>query len=298
MKRGAFYGGKMPGLPNFIVIGAAKCGTTSFAHYLNQHPEVQVSDPKEIDYFGDPGWRDRVEWYSEHFDAAVPRRGEASVSYTMFPEVSGRAPAQMRELVPDAKLIYLVGDPLERVVSQWVMWHTKEQDRGFGRSRDAGRPLTEILDADPLNPYAFPSYYASRLEEYLAEFPAEQVQVLDQDGLRSSPAATLASAFAFLEVDDSFVSPEFTRRLNSSGQWRRPRPTYARARRAVLAAGAERIPAPWRATVGRPLRRAFSPPLQRPPAAEVCDEELREALRAEAERLREMTGKPFARWSV
>jgi hypothetical protein len=289
---------KMPGLPNFIVIGAAKCGTTSLAHYLSRHPEIQVSDPKEIDYFGNPGWRDRLDWYGEHFDAAVPRRGEASVSYTMFPEVCARAPAQIRELVPDAKLIYLVGDPLERVISQWIMWHTKEQDRGFGRSRDAGRPLVEILDEDPLNPYVFPSRYASRLEEYLAEFPAAQVLVLDQEELRSAPEDVLARVFEFLEVDDSFTSPEFTRQLNRSGEWRRPRPAYAKARRAVLAAGAERLPDSWRAVVGRPLRRTFSPQLQRPVAADVFDVDLRECLRDEVERLREMTGTTFASWSL
>lgn len=294
----AFLPRKMPGLPNFIVLGAAKCGTTSFAHYLNQHPEIQVSDPKEIDYFGAADAKDRVAWYRTHFDESVPRRGEASVSYTMFPEVCEVAPTQMKELIPDAKLIYLVGDPLERAISQWIMWHTKEQDRGFERSRDAGKPIAEVVDDSPLNPYVFPSRYASRLEQYRTEFPDDQILVLDQEQLRSDPQGLLAEAFAFLDVDASFVSPEFSRHLNTSSEWRRARPGYARVRRAVLAAGAERVPASVRAVVGRPLRRRFSPPLDRPVASEVFSDELRELLRGEADELRRMTGLGFEKWSV
>lgn len=288
----------MPGLPNFIVIGAAKCGTTSFAHYLNQHPELQVSDPKEVDYFTRDDWRERVDWYRSHFDAGVPGRGEASVSYTMYPESAAEVPARMKELIPDAKLIYLVGDPLERAISQWIMWHTKEQDRGFARSRDAGRPVAEVLDCEPLNPYVFPSRYASRLDQYLEHFPAERILVLDQEDLRSRRGDLLAEAFGFLGVDDSFVSDQFELQLNGSREWRRARPGYARARRAILAAGAERLPSGLRQRVGGPLRRAFSPPLERPAAAEVFGEELRRSLAEEADRLRAMTGKPFSSWSV
>lgn len=291
-------GEKMSSLPNFIVLGAAKCGTTSFAHYLNQHPAVQVSDPKEVNYFGALDWRERVDWYSEHFDAAVHSRGEASVSYTMFPEVCERAPSQMKELLPHAKLIYLVGDPLERVISQWIMWHTKEEDLGDGRCPDAGQPVADVVDDDPLNPYMFPSRYASRLEEYLGEFPLERVLVLDQEDLRDRPQATLARAFSFLGVDPSFVSSEFTRRLNRSNEWRRARPGYARVRRFLLAAGAERVPVSWRGKIGQPLRRGFSPTLERPPAQEVFNHELRDSLRREADQLRSLTGLPFAGWSV
>jgi hypothetical protein len=288
----------MPGLPNFIVIGAAKCGTTSLAHYLDQHPEVQVSQPKEPNFFDDPGWRERLDWYRAKFDDAVPRRGEASVSYTMFPEACASVPGRIRELVPDAKLIYLVGDPLERTISQWIMWHTKEEDQGFSRSKDAGKPLAEILDDDPLNPYVFPSRYAARLEQFLEFFPIEQVLVLDQEELRERPRFALARAFDFLGVDASFASPEFHTRLNQSREWRRARPGYARMRKAVLAAGAERIPASWRGAVGKPLRRAFSPPLDRPRADDVFDPGLRDALRCEADRLRSITGLSFASWSV
>jgi hypothetical protein len=288
----------MPALPNLIVIGAAKCGTTSLAHYLSLHPEIQISDPKEVNYFTRSDWRDRENWYRLHFDSSFPCRGEASVSYTMFPEAMSRVPERMKELIPAAKLIYLVGDPLQRVISQWVMWHTKEQDRGFARSKDAGKPLAEVLDGDPLNPYVFPSRYASRLQQFLEHFPQEQILVVDQEELRSRPRESLSHAFSFLGVDESFVSDEFTRRLNQSRDWRRVSPGYARARRTLLAAGVERLSPRTRQAIGRPLRRLFSPSLQRPAADEVFDPALRSSLQAEADRLREITGMQFTSWSV
>jgi hypothetical protein len=61
----------VPGLPNVIIIGAAKCGTTSLYHYLGQHPEVAQAahcrPKKEMDFFSDPDWRSRLDWYRAHF---------------------------------------------------------------------------------------------------------------------------------------------------------------------------------------------------------------------------------------
>jgi hypothetical protein len=92
-------------LPNLVVIGAMKCGTTSLHHYLDLHPEISMSRPKELNFFigddGGPGdwrggtWRRGTAWYAQHFEPAAPVRGEVSPGYTSpsFPYEAGRMAA-------------------------------------------------------------------------------------------------------------------------------------------------------------------------------------------------------------
>lgn len=99
-------------LPNLVVIGAMKCGTTSLHHYLDVHPDIAMSQAKELNFFfgddadGESGdaevrswhngnWHRGVEWYAAQFDAGAPVRGEASPGYTSpaHPEVAGRMAA-------------------------------------------------------------------------------------------------------------------------------------------------------------------------------------------------------------
>jgi hypothetical protein len=108
-------------LPSLIVIGAQKCGTSSLHAYLDAHPEIAMSTPKELDFFGGPGfanWERGVDWYRAQFDPEAPVRGESSPSYTAYPFVVG-TPERIHALVPGAKLIYMVRDPIERLLSQW-----------------------------------------------------------------------------------------------------------------------------------------------------------------------------------
>jgi hypothetical protein len=232
-------------LPNMLIIGARKCGTTSLAYYLDQHPEIQISARKELNYFSDAGWSDRVAWYCSQFDRGVTVSAEASTVYTTFPLATG-VPKRVSDMLPDVKLIYLVGDPLERMISHWIMWHTKESDRDPRaiNAKEANRSLPEVLKEyeNPSNPYVCPSMYATQLEQYLEYFPMSQILVLDQEDLRERRLGTLQSVFSFLEVDNSFTSPEFSRKLNQSDGKRRPGAVYSRVRRVGLAVGVERIP--------------------------------------------------------
>src|SRR5215218_3255372 len=96
-------------LPNLLVIGAQKCGTSSLHRYLGAHPEVGMSRDKELDFLGGPGfpnWERGVDWYRAQFDADKSVRGESSPSYTAHPFVTGTA-ERAHALVPGAKLIYL-----------------------------------------------------------------------------------------------------------------------------------------------------------------------------------------------
>src|SRR5258708_4333366 len=111
-------------LPTFFIIGAGKAGTSSLHHYLDQHPEIQMSSNKEPHFFAGPengfpyamGRVSGLKEYERLFDPAFSVRGESSPGYTSYPRRQG-VPERIRELVPDAKFIYLARDPIARTVS-------------------------------------------------------------------------------------------------------------------------------------------------------------------------------------
>jgi Sulfotransferase domain len=283
-----------------MIIGAMKCGTTSLHSYLDLHPAISMSSPKELRFFDDPGWRERVDWYASHFDPDVAVTGEATVYYTAHPWIPD-VPQRMHELVPEAKLIYLVGDPLKRLIAQWVEWCTIEADQSSEMlGKWARLPFAEVLAdyEDPRHPVVCPSRYATQLEQYLELYPSSQVMVVDQEDLKHRRVETLQAIFRFLQVDDRFDSPEFVAELNTHGEKTRAWSSYSRLRKALLAAGAKRIPAAVRGRIGRGMRSAFSRPLDKPVIDGAVRPGLTEHLRAEADRLRRLTGKDFPHWTV
>ena len=291
-------GGRM--LPNLIVIGAMKCGTTSLHHYLDQHPEIAMSTVKEPDFFLEDHDREQRDWYEGLFaDALV--RGESSIRYSSFPLNDG-VPERIRSLIPDARLIYIVGDPLKRITAHWVESYYGQADRNPHAiyAQRAGRPLLEGLEDydDPYNFYVARSRYATQIERYLEAFPASQILVLDQSDLMERRVETLQEAFRFLGVDDTFESRVFMEKQNVGVNRRRRLGAYSHVRRHVMAVGVERLPVRVRRPVGRGLARVFSRPVRRPHLDATTLPGLTALLREETDRLRELTGKPFASWSV
>jgi hypothetical protein len=274
-------------LPNLIVIGAQKCATSSLHRYLDAHPEIAMSADKELDFFGGPGfanWERGPDWYRAQFDPAAPVRGESSPSYTTHPFVVG-APERMRELVPEAKLIYLVRDPIERLLSQYV--HIQAAGK-------AHRPLAQIFAERPPEhtAYVLMSSYWLQLERYLEQFSSEQVLVVDQEDLRHQRARTMARIFRFLGVDASFVSDDSQRELHRSSDKREPRLSGPGGRAGVRLL--RRLPG----RVSKRLEPLVTRPAERPVLEASLRERLEATLRPEVERLREHTGEAFAGWSV
>ncbi len=273
-------------LPNLIVIGAQKCGTSVLHYYLSLHPEVSMSKPKELNFFiEERNWPRGIDWYKSQFDADARVRGEASPNYTAFPQHEG-VPERMASVVPDAKLIYMVRDPLERIAAHWVHNYAKRREKGT---------LAETL-AHPNTSYVTRSKYAMQLERFLEHYPKEQVLVFQQSELRHRRMETLRQVFDFVGVDASFEHPRFEQeRHQTSGKTRATRlavrlEKLGRGRRGRL------FPSNfWLVLDDRlPLRRAIKRPDVR---ASLPPETLAE-LRADAERLRELTGRDFSNWKI
>src|SRR6202020_1836845 len=135
----------------------------------------------------------------------------------------GGVPERIKELVPKARFIYLVRDPIARTVSQYHYRVAVEGER---------LSLREALSdlSDPYSVYTCPSLYATQMDLYLRNFDQEQILVLDQADLLSDRRSTLRQIFAFLSVDDTVDASQFDEELNTKGQQRIYPSGYSRLR--------------------------------------------------------------------
>jgi len=275
-------------LPNLIIIGAQKCGTTSLHHYLALHPDVSMSKQKELHYFtGQLGWSLGEDWYRSWFDPRKPIRGESSPGYTNFPVFTG-VPERMHALVPDGRLIFMVRDPVQRTFSHY---------RHMVAERKEDRPLAEVLH-DPGEPYTRRSQYHFQLEPYLAYYDLERILIVQQETLLADRAGTLAGIFEWLGVDASFRSPRFLYRRHRTDRKRRRtecglRIADSKPMRAVTA-----LPDPWRWMIEDVVYWPFSRAVPRPVLDSATLETLHDRFRDDTARLRGLTGLPLDGWSV
>jgi hypothetical protein len=195
-------------LPDFIVVGAQKAGTTALYAYLRWHPGITGPSWKEVSFFDRHWWRGES-WYRGQFPLRAGARlvGEASPSYLFHP----LAPERARSLVPAAKLIALVRNPVDRAYSQY------QHEVALGREplsfedalaaeEERTRGETDRLLADPRafsrawwdHTYAARGRYAEQLERWLAVYPREQLLVVSTEELGEKPAETYAAILAFL----------------------------------------------------------------------------------------------------
>jgi hypothetical protein len=183
-------------LPNFLVIGAMKAGTTSLYHYLRAHPEVFMPGIKELDFFAEEGnWRRGWGWYARQFRDAgkAVAVGEASTVYTKYPEYRA-VPERIAAHLPDARLIYVVRDPIERIRS-----HYQHRVAVGAEKNPVGRAVLE-------NPtYLNFSRYTFQIEQYLPHFSRDRLLVITSESLRGDRLDTIRRVYAFLGVSADFV---------------------------------------------------------------------------------------------
>lgn len=222
-----------PALPNLLIIGAAKAGTTSLHHYLDLHPEIAMAQGKELHFFARDFDERDLEVYATHFDGSAPVRGESSPTYTFFPVVPG-VPARIKQALPDVRLIYLVRDPIDRAIASYVEGTSQEWEP---------LPIGAAMgDRDPRNPSVAQSRYGTQLEQYLEHFPRESILILDQADMARDGRGTLRRVFEFLDVDADFWTDEFERRHNTRGEKFQRTALGRRLRRTSAARLVRRLP--------------------------------------------------------
>jgi hypothetical protein len=219
-------------LPNFLIIGAAKAGTTSLYHYLKQHPQVYLSPVKEPKFFalegqdlafGGPGGREIMR-RSAVIDLAAYQRlfagvskeravGEASTLYLY----SAEAPKRIKHYLPDAKLVAILRNPVERAYSNYLYMVRKGEEplRDF---REALRAEEKRVYDNwmPTWHYQRRGLYFAQLKRYYDLFDAAQIKVYLYEDLSTDAAGLLKDMFQFLDVDETFL-PKMSTKYNISG---------------------------------------------------------------------------------
>lgn len=195
--------------PDFILIGAPKCGTTALFEFLGQHPEVRLSPAKEPHYFsylgdGLPLWATKTEEdYGKLFDPYDSRvQGEASTWYLYSPT----AAATIRERVPEAKIIAMLRNPVERAFSSYLFrlqngWETYANFKAAVRAEP--QRISEGAEWD--FHYVAAGLYHRQLARYYDLFPSDQIKVLLHEDFRQSPEECLRSVCGFLGIDAGFA---------------------------------------------------------------------------------------------
>lgn len=184
-------------LPDFYIIGAAKSGTTTLYKELQADERIFFCTPKEPCFFdGEVNWSKGLDWYRSLFAEAKEHQlcGEATTNYTRYPQVL-EVPKRIYEQTPNAKLIYIMRDPVKRAQSHYVHRWTKETH--------LGKPFTmgvrQYIDQDPM---CFDSgRYFDQIQQYLEYFNRDQMLLLVFEEMLENEQATLKKVYDFLGID-------------------------------------------------------------------------------------------------
>jgi hypothetical protein len=297
-------------LPNLLIVGAAKAGTTSLHTLLGRHPAAFMSEPKEPRFFayegespeafGGPGAsvlistivKTRADYEQLFADVSDERVvGESSPAYLYSPV----AAARIHETIPNAKIIVLLRDPAERAYSHWV--------DNVGSGWEPVHDFTRVLDLAEERrrenwwrkwDYIGHGFYAEQLRRYLERFPSDQVKVLMFEELLRGDGSSLGDLFDFLELDRSSLEEQQLPRANAGGL---PR---SRALTAVMSQGnplrsslRHLLPAGVRSRFRQALvrRNTTKPPLD--PAARA---RLQEIYRADICQLEGLLNRDLSAW--
>ena len=214
-----FLSGHLRRLPDFIIIGVQKCGTTALYKYLEEHPDVLPALTKEIHFF-DNNYHRRLTWYRAHFPAsrfgaARGLTGEASPSYFLHP----LAPARVSVSTPAARLVVVLRNPADRAYSHYQHNVRKgrermtfeqaievEEKRLDGKIEQLLESVNYFVNYHQFS-YLLRGIYAAQLQRWYACFAPERILVLDNRDLLTDPSPTFRRALEFLSL--SVWEPEY-----------------------------------------------------------------------------------------
>jgi len=288
-------------LPNFVIIGAIKGGTTSLYRYLGEHPDVYMCPRKEPLYFAWDPERPRpagqqemctdLGTYESLFEGAAgaPAVGEASPQYLYSVVAAGR----IRETIPDARLIAILRHPVERALSAYLHLVRDGAETLTFEGALAAEDERRREGWDPIWHYRAVGLYADQVERYCETFDRDQVRFYLHDDFERDPRALVQDVFGFLDVDPSF-EPATSVRFNASGVPRRrllfrlattENPMRRAARAAVPQRHRERL---------RVL--AINRSLERPQLAPETRRRLAQSFTDDVRRLQRLLGRDLSHW--
>jgi len=191
-------------MPNFLVIGAAKAGTTSLYHYLNQHPQIYMSPRKETYFFMSSN--NEIENYKALFKEA---NGEIAIGEaTPFYLYNKKSPELIKNCLPQVKLIIVLRNPVDRAYSHFLYWRSQGQEPIVDFAKAIREEPIRIRDGYGINyHYINQGFYAPQLQRYLNLFDSSNIKINLYSDLVKNPSHFVKEIYNFLDVDDSFAAP-------------------------------------------------------------------------------------------
>lgn len=273
-------------LVDFVVIGAMRAGTTTLHQLLSHHPGISMARDKETDYFiAEKNWSRGPEWYGAQFNPACAFWGEASPNYAKGRDFPG-VPERIARNAPNARLVYVVRDPVSRAVSQyhhsWNMGLLETPPDDL----PGGHEYQSLIDI---------SSYGRQLGLWRAHFATEQILIVDFDALVAAPQDQIDRILAHIGAPpmqiDGINGQNGTAELS-----RVPRPLLKLAHGPLRPLLTALLGQQSREAIRKLLARGKQ---RRPPAfPEAVLARMRADLAGDAARFRQMTGMEQAHWSV
>ncbi len=209
--------------PDYILIGAMKCGTSTVRSYLEAHPDVFIVPGQEPRFFShDENYARGLDWYRGLYDGAAGHKlaGEGTNDYAngaRYPDTAARIAA----FAPDARILYFVRHPLDRIVSAWI------QNRADKRDKVA--PTLDAAVTEQPEIFVDQSLYWSNLSLYRAHFPDTRIHIGFMEDLKADPEAFFADICGFLGIPPA---PRIDRpHVNKSEGKRLATPLYSKINR-------------------------------------------------------------------
>ncbi len=196
-------------LPDFIIVGAMKCGTSTLAAQLGAQPGLFMTTPKEPNYFSDDSvYSKGADWYEALFADAEPNdiKGEASTHYTKMP-VHPDALPRMQNLLKAPKIIYLIREPVSRAISHYIHEWTMGVMPGDVRQAFTNHP--ELV-----------SYgcYGEQIEPYIQAYGARNTLVISLEAMKAEPQKVLEQVCQFLDFPGKPMWTEDLAQVNASAE--------------------------------------------------------------------------------
>ena len=242
---------------HILIIGAQKSGTSALYQGLVAHPEIRRGSEKELNFFIEEGtWSRGQAWYFNQFASGGRYTCDASPSYTSAPYLGG-APSRANQVVPDARLIYVVRDPVDRLLAHYLHaishhhevrsfeevvadLHLERDDIDHGRTSQFAAPVSDRrLARERYQGYLARSMYRYQLDQWLEFFDRDQILVVRQHDLKHGDTEALKRVGNFVGIELRGSLPQYhvtaeKRVTNAFGEWLRQSGLGQRARRTRL----------------------------------------------------------------
>lgn len=282
---------------DFIGIGASKAGTTWLGHMIGDHPQLCMSEPKEVHYFNDrlafrtnllkPNYKKGVNWYKKYFNHCDVNavKGEITPRYFTDPVV----PERIKALNPDVKIFVCIRNPVDRIYSHYYF------AKSFLQKED--RPILKAIQEEP--EYLDMCMYYRNISMYLEHFPREQFFFIWFDDIRHRPEKLLSEIYEFLGVDSSYRPKDLGKKSNPARQsrFRWLQPEIRRLHYFMVSIGLSGL-IKWLKRVGMKdfVMMINSKSFKKEPMPKEVKTYIIDHVRADVEQLEKLTGQDLKNW--